>query len=524
VQSIPNWLDQTALRFPEHTAIEDSAGRSICYRDLARLSQAVAQGLVLEYGLERGDRVGILMAKSVDAMVAFHAVLRSGAAYVPIDSSGPVRRAAVLFQDCAAKVVLVDENLAQELRNELELLASSIALLVIPREAQDGAAWRIETTAGEFAIADVTMQGNDVAFMLYTSGSTGKPKAVVLTHANVVDFIDWCSATFAPTEHDRFATQSPLHFSLPVFNFYLACKHGGAVCLIDDRAARVPEVLAQLIAKMRVTVWFSAPAALSQLAQSDQLRAVSSLRLVMWAGEVLHTAKLRDLRAKLPPCRCVNVLGSTETHIMAHYEVPDELPPDSRAPIPVGTVGTRFRSRIIDEDGNDIAPGADGELCLTGPGVTAGYWNAPEVTARVFFTDAQGRAWYRTGDMVRARADGNLLYRGRRDRMVKKRGNRIELGEIESCLHAHSNLNEVAVVAIADEAVGLKVQAFVVARHAPHPSIIELKAHCARSLPNYMVPDSFAFPDALPRTSTGKVDYPKLQEMLGSTRQELPNC
>jgi acyl-coenzyme A synthetase/AMP-(fatty) acid ligase len=234
----------------------------------------------------------------------------------------------------------------------------------------------------------------------------------------------------------------------------------------------------------------------------------------MWGGESLPTPTLHSLKAQVPHPKFVHILGSTETHIMAHYEIPPAIPADSTAPIPVGRVSERFRYRIIDESWHDVAAGSDGELCLSGAGVAEGYWKAPQATASAFSVGEDGRRWYRTGDLVRTLPDGNLLYRGRRDRMVKKRGNRIELGEVEACLCTNSGLREVAVLAIPDDELGVKVHAFVVSRNVAHPSIIELKAHCARFLPPYMVPDTFAFPDDLPRTSTGKIDYPKLTAMV----------
>jgi acyl-CoA synthetase (AMP-forming)/AMP-acid ligase II len=200
--------------------------------------------------------------------------------------------------------------------------------------------------------------------------------------------------------------------------------------------------------------------------------------------------------------------------MMAHYELPDEMSDNGSQHIPVGRVCEHFRSRLLDEGGNDVPPGTDGELCLTGPAVTFGYWKCPQETARAFFTDSHNTRWYRTGDIVRLEPDGNLTHRGRRDRMVKKRGNRVELAEIEACLCRNASVREAAVVAVPDDELGLKVQAFVVPQSGTRPTIIELKAHCAKSMPQYMVPDAFVFRDVLPRTSTGKVDFPTLKEMV----------
>jgi acyl-CoA synthetase (AMP-forming)/AMP-acid ligase II len=296
----------------------------------------------------------------------------------------------------------------------------------------------------------------------------------------------------------------------------MAWKHGGTVVLVDEQTAKIPELLVPLIKRCGITVWFSTPTILTLLVQSGHLQSVQleTLRLVMFGGEPFPIASLRALKAQLPHPRYVHVLGSTETHIMAHFDVPSEIPTNKTGLVAVGKIAKHFRSRILDEDGNDAPVGVDGELCLSGPALTPGYWKAPEENARAFFRDVAGERWYRTGDIVRLDADGNLFYRSRRGRMVKKYGNRVELGEIEMCLYENSGIKEAAVVAVPDDGLGLKVKAYVVPRGAARLTILELKAHCAKTLPLYMVPDTFTFGAALPRTSTGKIDFPKLKEMV----------
>jgi amino acid adenylation domain-containing protein len=518
-QSVVEWLDRSAFEFPERVAVEDLTGRVMRYCELAELSRAV-QARVISAGVCPGDMVGVFMRKSIDVPVAFQAILRSGAAYVPTDPLAPAARAAFMLNDCEATAIFVDEELEEGLRSELVKVGRCPPLLVVPAKPKENHTWRIEALTGSSSAGTVTRRPADLAFMLYTSGSTGKPKAVMLTHENVVSFIDWCSEAFAPREQDKFATQAPLHFSLPVFQLYVAWKHGATVVLIDEQTSKSPQLLAPLIEKRGVSVWFSTPTILSMLEQSGQLSSfdLKSLRLVMFAGETFPVANLQRLKAQLPHPRYVHVLGSTETHIIASYEVPSEISAAKTPHVPVGKVCSRFRSRIVDEDDNDVPSGMDGELCLSGPGVTPGYWKSTKETARAFFADSHGEAWYRTGDVVRIQPDGNLVYRGRRDRMVKKRGNRVELAEIEACLYTNGTVKEVAIIAVPDDEMGINIKAFIVLRDQARPSIIELKAHCARSLPLYMIPDTFAFCAGLPRTSTGKIDYPNLR-----MRSEVPN-
>jgi amino acid adenylation domain-containing protein len=511
---IVDWLERGAIEYSTRAAIEDAAGRALTYEDAARLSPGVQARLIAE-GVRRGDRVGVLMRKSLDTPIAFQAVLRSGAVYVPADPLAPPGRAAFIFHDCGSAAVVVDEDLADGLRRELDGLGSRARLVVVPRRTTTQPS-TIAAIQAPGSAAPVPRQPRDLAFLLYTSGSSGRPKAVVITHRNVVDFVDWCSDTFSLTPSDKIATQSPLQFSLTVFNLYAAWKHGASVVLIDEQTARVPQLLAPVIDERQITIWFSTPTILSLLAHSGELSRIrsQSLRLILYGGEPFPAGSLQALRAQLPGPRYFHILGSTETHMISAYELPKNEPITPSVPVPIGRVCDRFVSRIVDDNGQDVPMGVDGQLCLAGPGVTPGYWKSPADRLRAFFTDARGGRWYRTGDIVTVRPDGNLVYRGRRDRLIKKRGNRIELGEIETCLHRNADVVEAAVIAVADGEGGMQVQAFVVPRNGSTVTIIGLKTHCAKFLPQYMIPDVFVLRGSLPRTSTGKIDFPALKGMV----------
>jgi acyl-coenzyme A synthetase/AMP-(fatty) acid ligase len=167
---------------------------------------------------------------------------------------------------------------------------------------------------------------------------------------------------------------------------------------------------------------------------------------------------------------------------------------------------------VVGDDGSDVPAGGEGELCIAGRGVMQGYWALPEQTARAFIVDAAGGRWYRTGDIVVEGERGVYTYRGRRDRMVKRRGYRVELGEIEAGLYRHPRVKEAAVVAVADEESGVRITAFLSCREGKPPSLVEIKRFCAEHLPLYMIPDRFSWHESLPKTSTDKIDYQRLKE------------
>jgi acyl-coenzyme A synthetase/AMP-(fatty) acid ligase len=332
----------------------------------------------------------------------------------------------------------------------------------------------------------------------------------MLTHRNALAFVDWCSSVFGPVEDDRFSSHAPFHFDLSVLDVYVALKHGATLHLISDEVGKNPRELAQFVAERRLTVWYSTPSSLSLLAQYGSLpsRDYTSLRLVLFAGEVFPVKHLRDLTRLWPWPGYYNLYGPTETNVCTFARIPLPVPEDRIAPYPIGFPCAHYDDAVLDADGRVAAPGDEGVLYMSGPGVFQGYWNRPAENAAAFI-ERDGVRWYSTGDVVTFDPADGYLYRGRRDRMVKRRGYRIELGEVERAVYQHEAIAESAAVAVSD-ATGVRILVYLSVKDGRKPSIIELKTFAAAHLPAYMVPDAFVFVDALPRTSTDKVDYQRL--------------
>ena len=510
------YLVDSAHRTPQAVAVVEPSRRSITYAGLNSASDRVRDRLTA-LGVSKGDRVGLYMHKSIDSLIALYGTLKAGAAYVPVDPEAPATRGAYIMHDCQVKAVIVEAAQGEKLRDELgKLGASPAALMVDPREGGIGAALdtadkeQVAPTIGEIPIA-----ASDLAYILYTSGSTGKPKGVMLTQENAVSFIDWCSETFNPQPSDRFSSHAPFHFDLSILDIHLCIKHGATLVLISEGIGKDAPRLAQLIADEKISIWYSAPSILSLLAQFGQLgkHDYSQLRQVLFAGEVFPIKHLRALCELWPGRRYFNLYGPTETNVCTFYEVHPPVPFERASPYPIGHTCSHLRSRVVDEHGSNVPSGGEGELCITGPSVMQGYWSLPEQTANGFYGDPEGTRWYRTGDIVTATEDGCYTYRGRRDRMIKRRGYRVELGEIEAGLYRHPIVKEAAVVAFPDEEGGISIVAFLSSHSTKHPSLIEIKSFCAGILPPYMIPDKFRWHDRLPKTSTDKVDYQRLKEM-----------
>jgi amino acid adenylation domain-containing protein len=507
------YLTESATRWPDRTAVVGPDGRSATYEELDRQSSLVSAFFITR-GIRPGDRVGVVLPKSVSAVTSLFGILKAGAAYVPVDVTAPAERGRKILTDCRVRGVVLDARAAACAPSAEDGLGAMIVV------GNDGAvdAPGVSIASFDAAIASgaaspaVEIQPSDLAYILYTSGSTGVPKGVMLTHENATSFVDWCSATFAPSEQDRFSSHAPFHFDLSVLDIYLSIKHGATLFLIGEDVGKSPKDLARLIAKHRLTVWYSTPSILTLLTQFGNLadQDCSSLRLVFFAGEVFPVKHLRRVKEIWPAPVYYNLYGPTETNVCTYARIPAVVPEDRTTPYPIGFPCAHCDAIVLDGDGREVPPGEEGLLYISGPSLFQGYWNRPAENAAAFTVRNDVR-WYNTGDVVRWDPQDGYLYVGRRDRMVKRRGYRIELGEIERALYLHPAVREAAVTAVPDSDAGVKIVAFL-ACHGTPPSIIDLKAFCGGKLPAYMSPDRFVIRDRLPKTSTDKVDYQALKQ------------
>ena len=467
------------------------------------LSIAAALG---HHGLEPGDRVGLVMQKSADAITAMYATLFAGGIYVPIQPGWPRARIDAILDDCAARLVVIDADAIGE------------PPTVIDRRSGSTLAWSSCLSAAPITGPATDRSPDDPAFILFTSGSTGAPKGVTISHRAVGAFVDWSARQFGLGPDDRIACPSPLSFDLSTFDVFNIARSGSACVIVPAAAAWVPRLLLRLAREQAVTVWYSVPSMLVHLMENAGLdRApLSSLRVLLFAGEVMPPRAAAQLRTSHQWADLYNLYGPSETNVVTWYRLPEEV--DQTRSVPIGRPCPYARVRL-DSSGEDSRGGqAVGMLLVAGESLMAGYWNRPEDTARAFVDIDEGRGrtrYYRTGDRVALEPGGELLFIGRTDRQVKRRGYRIELGEIEAALGSHPDLAEVAVVASGEGSV--RVSAFARARVPAAPGEIELRAYCARFLPAYMVPDRFLILQIMPRGSRGKIDYDALVQLDRST-------
>ena len=489
-------LEESARRHPDRIALEAADGGLISYGDLAGRSDRIRARLE-KAGVHCGDRVGLHLPKSVEAVAGIFGILKTGAAYVPLDVNAPESRNRRILADADVRVVLADDR-------HVPPVAAACAVLSADDPSPSAAAGAPPAGGGT---------AGDPAYILYTSGSTGAPKGVVQSHRAGMSFLDWCSRTFRPEPGDVFSSHAPLHFDLSVLDLFLPLKHGARLVLLGPAEGREPRSLAARIAGSGITVWYSTPTTLRLLTEHGKLERqdLSRLRLVLFAGEVYPVVPLRELRRALPGPRMFNLYGPTETNVCTFHEIPPAIPPDRREPYPIGRTCDHLRSRVVGSDGGDLPPGREGELCISGPSVMLEYRGLPDPNRSAFLIDESGERWYRTGDLVVEGPDGCHIFRGRRDRMIKRRGFRVELGEIECRLHEHPAVEEAAVIGGSEPESPLTAFVRFVPGHSE--SRRALRQFCAEQLPAYMIPTCFRPVASIPRTSTHKTDYRQLEAL-----------
>jgi len=498
---------------------------SLTYSELESLSNRIARALK-QSGCRRGDRVGLLLEKSPDTIAAMIAVIKAGCAYVPLDANNPPVRLVEILRACQPRLLLCSSStlaLAAQLAQGpcgggaplVGSLANRLADAAWPGPAfnrQDIDLLSDDSVAGEGS-------SDDVAHLLFTSGSTGRPKGVAITHTNVIAFVEWAVRYFRLDDQDRLSGHAPLHFDLSTFDIYGTLAAGAELHLVAPELNLLPNKLAQFIRDSGLTQWFSVPAVLAHLAKFDMVRHgdFPKLKRVLWCGEVLPTPVLTYWMRRLPHVEFTNLYGPTETTIASSYYTVKEVPLEPTAPVPIGTACAGEALMVLDESLRAVPAGQSGQLFIGGAGLSPGYWNDPDATARAFLDWSDGcgvpKRLYRTGDLAKVGSDGLVYFLGRSDSQIKSRGYRIELGEVESALSTIDALRESAVVSI--DTGGWQGQSMCCAFVPSAPGAAtpaSLRSFLIRRVPSYMVPQYWLPLDRLPRNGNGKIDRRQLKE------------
>ena len=518
-------VTRAAQKTPEAEAVHFQ-GESLTYLELDLQSNRLAQALI-QKGIRRGDRVGIYLHKSVAAVVAVYGIMKTGAAYVPVDPQAPGNRLGDIGTACGFSALITSSKLwgkvvqgfAAPWPMKTILFTDALPVEPLPEGVHPSLQlWHEALEAVEAKDPQISVVDQDLAYVLFTSGSTGIPKGVMLTHRNALTFIDWAVETFDVTASDRLSNHAPFNFDLSTFDIFAAAHAGACLCPVPEGLASFPVRMVEFVQKQRITIWYSVPMVLTLLVSHGKLseKPIPTLRLILFAGEVFPIKHLRSLMLLVPGRRYFNLYGPTETNVCTYYEV--TTPPEENAPdLPIGKACANTDVFALNDEGKKIErPGEEGLLYARGSIVMQGYFGRAEESAKSFIENplAQGRVerLYCTGDLVTLDAEGNFLFIGRRDHMIKTRGYRVELGEIERRLHAHPAVHEAAVIPLPDPLIGNRLKACLSLHGGMTVTEMELKQYCASALPTYMIPDEIAIEEKLPRTGNDKIDRQLLRQ------------
>ena len=495
--SVVSLFREQAARRGDATALVFGETR-MSYAELDRRSDAMCRRLRAR-GVEPGELVAVCVERSPEMVIGILGILKSGAAYVPLDPEYPLERLAYMFEDAGARVLVSSPGVCDALETRVEH--------VLHPGDDEG----VDEVGDEVAIP-----ADALAYVMYTSGSTGTPKGVCVEHRSVVRLVR--GANFADLgEEEVFLQLAPISFDASTLELWGSLLNGGHLVVAPPGALSLAEI-GKLLQRERVSVLWLTAALFNRMVDAE-LDALSGVRQVLTGGEVMSAAHARRFLDRIGESgRLVNAYGPTENttftccHVMRAGDEPG-------APVPIGRPISNTRVYVLDAGGQPVPEGVVGELYAAGDGLARGYLNQPSLTSEKFIAsrleEQPGERLYRTGDLVRWRDGGVLEFVGRVDSQVKIRGYRIELGEIESVLGAHASVSEAVVCCLDDASGDKRLVAYVVAAPAATLSVSVIRDYLRGRLPEYMLPQSWVVLPELPVTAVGKVDRDALPAPAG---------
>jgi polyketide synthase PksJ len=485
---VQNLFEEQARIMPAKTAVV-SGKMSLTYNELEVKSNQLARHLV-SLGVSGGDVVGVFLERSVDMVVSVLGVLKAGCCYLPMDPMFPDERLSYMYEDSGAKVIISQSSLSARLDHFPEM-----KVVLTDRD-------RISIGSNSAGQPDLVIDNQSLAYIIYTSGSTGKPKGVKVHHQAVVNFLQSMSKRPGISINDRLLAVTTLSFDISVLEVFLPLSYGAELIVADTNDIFDGQKLSKLIELNEITVLQATPATWNILLSSGW-KGSKNLR-ALCGGEAILPGLVKDLLPKV--ASLWDMYGPTETTV---WSTCNQLT-DSEPPILIGTPIDNTTIYIMDRNNKELPVGVIGEVCIGGLGVTKGYHNRPDLTAEKFITIEDGKVIYKTGDLGRFLADGNIELFGRSDNQIKLRGFRIEPGEIESLLSRLSGIKEAVVKVQKFGENDERLIAFLNVDSGFELKQEEITGLLSKDLPGYMIPSFFQSSEDFPRLPNGKINKKEL--------------
>ena len=495
-------FEAQAERSPDAVAVGFEQ-EQLSYRELNARANRLAHAL-RQKGVGADSLVAVCLERSIDMVVSLLAVLKAGGGYVPLDPSYPAERLAYLLEDTSAAALITHAPLAAALglkhRHMMCVDEERMALAGHPDhnpEPASGAA--------------------HLAYCIYTSGSTGQPKGVLNTHGAIMNRLRWMQGEYGLSQKDTVLQKTPFAFDVSVWEFFWPLLNGARLVVAKPDGHKDPAYLAETLRRHRVTIVHFVPSMLQAFLAARPDMTDHALRHVFCSGEALPHPLQEQFHSALASVPLHNLYGPTEAAVDVTYwrcEQEQERGVAAASPVvPIGRPVANTQMYVLDEALDPVPFGVAGDLYIGGVQLARGYLGRPDLTAQKFVPDPFGSAGsrlYMTGDRALCRRDGVIEYLGRSDDQVKLRGLRIELGEIECVLREHEHVQAAAVVACTDGQGEMRLVGYVVAHAGMKPEAAQLRAHLQRRLPEYMVPGTWVWLDALPLSANGKLERKRL--------------
>jgi amino acid adenylation domain-containing protein len=492
LMSLPeSWGSRRAFR---------TATASLTFAQLRESVLRSSAWLAGKFGIGPGDRVAFCLPKSIEAIQVMFGILAAGAAYVPLPILGPALRQKQILDSVKPRLLIASPEAAARL--EREFGAPALPPIVTVHSLADGAGLdpHIRDWAPASAIAGAG--ADDLCAIYYTSGSTGEPKGVMYAHRGLTAAVEAVTHLCGMREDDRLISVGGLHYSSTAGVLYPLLQ-GCSCYLLDDREIMFAERIGAAMERDRTTIWLASATVWRLLVEAGQLerRDLVSLRQVKLVGEPISIPLLRRSMAALPGARFYNHYAASEAFYIAEYEIPRSLDAALEA-LPIGRPSDIYELSLCDDAGAQVASGDVGEICVVGPSVLKGYWDDKALTDGKRLPGIPDS--FRTGDLARLSPDGLLHLAGRRDHVVKLRGNRFDLGEIEAVLRSHPGVREA--VAFAGTPADEDAVTAVVLASENSRLMQELRQLCRERLPGFARPGLIRIASQFPLSATGKVD------------------